>query len=243
MTVGGAGGTSVGARKAGLRPVLMVDYWEDAVKTYKHNFPTATVLHADVTEFCHRRERDDEFKVDCLHISPPCPEFSPANTSANKGEGKDFNVLFSVHTLVKKSRPRMITLEQTFGILHKRWEQVMAALIRMFSDLGYSVSWQQVYLQQYGLCQTRKRLIIIASWLVIIVKYVQNVDHKLAQERRFQRCLNLHIQNLVGTRNASTCRKQSLIGLLKQRDKLVGCRTTNLWNTDAVSISHGTRPV
>lgn len=56
-----------------------------------------------------------------------------------------------------------MTLEQTFGITHEKHIGHFWALIRDFTDLGYSVRWSIVRLCTWGSPQDRKRLILIAA--------------------------------------------------------------------------------
>lgn len=102
-------------------------------------------------------------RVDVLHLSPPCQFFSPAHTREGQNDQENIDALYSCMELVRKCTPRIITLEQTFGITHDRHSQHFWGLIAQFTDLGYSVRWKVVRLCSWGSFQDRKRLIIIAS--------------------------------------------------------------------------------
>ena len=65
--------------------------------------------------------------------------------------------------VLQKFRPRIFTLEQTFGILHPRFRPYFNSLIRGFTSQNYSVRWKVVHLSNWGLPQPRKRLIMIGS--------------------------------------------------------------------------------
>ncbi|KAI8259960.1 Modification methylase HphIA [Colletotrichum sp. SAR11_239] len=66
-------------------------------------------------------------------------------------------------SLVERLRPRIFTLEQTFGILQGCHDPFFCSLVGGFTDYGYSVTWKIVHLQTWGLPQTRKRLIMIGA--------------------------------------------------------------------------------
>jgi len=73
--------------------------------------------------------------------------------------------LFAVSELIKLCRPRIVTLEETDGLVRKKdSRQYFNALINMLTSLNFSVRWAILPLVEYGLPQTRKRLIVIASW-------------------------------------------------------------------------------
>ena len=107
--------------------------------------------------------RYSNIKADILHISPPCQYFSPAHTRNAAHDDENIFALFSCCELVKKTKPRLITLEQTFGMVHERHSIYFNALLNDFTRLGYSVRWKIVKLCTWGLPQDRKRLIIIAA--------------------------------------------------------------------------------
>lgn len=61
-------------------------------------------------------------------------------------------------------RPRIATLEQTYGIAcTAKHHDYYRALIGMMTHLNYSVRWKVVKLQDWGLAQRRRRLVVIAA--------------------------------------------------------------------------------
>jgi DNA (cytosine-5)-methyltransferase 1 len=150
-----------GAVMAGLKVRWGFDFNEHAGRTWRYNFADAEHFEMAAHEFAVLGY--SRLVVDILHLSPPCQVFSPVHTRPGQHDEKNFASLFAVQELIKKTRPRMATLEQTFGILHNKFITAFRALVRMFTDLGYSVSWQVVKFQDWGLAQSRRRLIIIAA--------------------------------------------------------------------------------
>ncbi|KAJ6786980.1 hypothetical protein PWT90_04113 [Aphanocladium album] len=101
--------------------------------------------------------------VDILHLSPPCQVWSPAHTHDGPNDAANEEALYTCRGLISHSRPRLITLEQTFGITWAQHLKHFWALIGDFTDLGYSVRWSIIRLCTWGSPQDRKRLIMIAS--------------------------------------------------------------------------------
>lgn len=130
--------------------------------TWTNNFPAAEAHCCEVNEILALDET--AVAVDILHLSPPCQVFSPVHTVAGKDDDTNFASLFGLHEVVKRAKPRIATLEQTFGILHRRFRHAFNSLIHMFTCLGFNVSWRIVKFEKYGLATMRKRLIIIAAW-------------------------------------------------------------------------------
>ena len=157
----GAGGASRGIERAGLHLLYSLDHWEPAASSLRLNFPKTDVYECDVTDFI--KDPTIRYTTDILHLSPPCQFWSPAHTVAGKNDEANIDVLFSCEHLIKKLRPRLFTVEQTFGIVHSRFSEYFATLIHGFTCSGYSVRWKVVVLANYGVPQSRKRLIMIGS--------------------------------------------------------------------------------
>ncbi|KAI9786460.1 MAG: hypothetical protein M1839_006920 [Geoglossum umbratile] len=156
----GAGGTSRGAKMAGLRVEWGFDFAENPISSYQSNFFGAHAYHASADLFTQLQ--DDDHKVDILHISPPCQPFSPAHTVDGKDDETNEASFFGAPEIIKKTRPRIVTLEQTSGLVERR-DRWFTAMIHSIAELGFSVRWKVVNLADYGLPQARKRLILIAS--------------------------------------------------------------------------------
>lgn len=157
----GAGGVSSGAKQAGLKIAWGLERDNDAAQSFNQNFPEAVCEMCSVEQFIQFPAA--EYHVDVMHISPPCPSFSPMQTRP----GKDFEekqvVILSVEELVKRIQPRIVTMEETFGLLFERNFDFFATVVRSLNDFGYSVRWKILNLRHYGAPQPRRRLIIIAA--------------------------------------------------------------------------------
>jgi DNA (cytosine-5)-methyltransferase 1 len=151
----GAGGTTRGAAMAGLRVKWGFDFWEHACATWGANFPYATCYYLAAHQFVEvarqatRDEKQDIMKVDIVHLSPPCQYFSPAHTINGADDEMNIASLFAVQEVIEVARPRIVTLEQTFGIVSVRFRYYFAALIQMFTSHDFSVRWAIVPLAQW----------------------------------------------------------------------------------------------
>ena len=67
--------------------------------------------------------------------------------------------LFGVQSVIEVARPRVVTLEQTYGIVGARFRVFFNALVQMFTVLGFSVRWAIVGLTQWVSC-----LLIYRIW-------------------------------------------------------------------------------
>src|SRR5690606_29302335 len=117
----GAGGSSRGAVKAGLFPRYAVDHWYAACYTYRSN-----LRHTELFKMSADRViATTTLKMlitDVLHLSPPCQVFSPAHTIPSQARDEaNLASLFSCESLLVKAKPRIFTLEQTFGLMMDRF--------------------------------------------------------------------------------------------------------------------------
>jgi DNA (cytosine-5)-methyltransferase 1 len=151
----GAGGTTRGAAMAGLRVVWGFDHWNQACSTWRANFPYATCYELTSQRFIvttqgSKFRKPVDVKVDVLHLSPPCQYFSPAHTVNCPNDEMNIASLFAVGAVIKAARPRIVTLEQTFGIVATRFYRYFNSLIHMFTALNFSVRWAVVPLAQWA---------------------------------------------------------------------------------------------
>ncbi|KAI4179344.1 MAG: hypothetical protein LQ346_007216, partial [Caloplaca aetnensis] len=110
----GAGGMSRAAHQAGLHIKYAFDCNKHACTTYALNFPQADLHCLWAHDFV---QQNNDCKVDIAHLSPPCQFFSDAHTVAGKDDEMNTASLFAVGEIINKSKPRVVTLEQTFGIV------------------------------------------------------------------------------------------------------------------------------
>lgn len=156
----GAGGMSRGAVNAGLRIDWGFDFWETACQTYAMNFFGTPIYNVWANEFADGK---GHFKVDICHLSPPCQFFSDAHTIQGKDDDMNTASLFAIFNLLEKAKPRVVTLEQTSGLI-RRHPIFFNAVVNMFTARGFSVRWRVMNCADFGLPQRRMRLFIIASW-------------------------------------------------------------------------------
>jgi len=159
----GGGGTSRGAKGAGLRVDWGFDFNSAAMDTFQRNFWGARRENIAAHDFATIITED--FMVDILHLSPPCQTFSQIHVHQGKDDEMNEATFFAVEEIVRKVKPRIVTMEETFGLTGNpeklRW---FHALIQVFTKLGFSVRWKVFNLRDFGLPQPRRRLFVTASW-------------------------------------------------------------------------------
>lgn len=158
----GAGGFTTGAKMAGIRVERAVDHWARCNLTYKENHPEVELFESDIMVHVNDLTIPNP-PVDIVHLSPPCQTWSPAHTCIGKNDPANIAALSACQHIVEMRRPRMITFEQTFGIIQERHLPYFNALVQSLTRYGYSLAWKVIPLVDFGLAQARKRLIMIGT--------------------------------------------------------------------------------
>ncbi|KAF3906816.1 hypothetical protein AA313_de0200171 [Arthrobotrys entomopaga] len=170
----GCGGASCGARmargkKAQFKISYGMDNWEDAVKSYAANFGENRAIRADICDFAadptNFNMPASRLHTDVIHLSCPCQYFSPVHTIPGKDDEKNEVASLVVDRLLNVVRPRIVTMEQTFGISStKKFKDHFAIVINQFVRNNFSVRWAVKDATDYSAASARRRLIVIASW-------------------------------------------------------------------------------
>ncbi|KAI4702103.1 hypothetical protein J4E81_002465 [Alternaria sp. BMP 2799] len=160
----GAGGASQGAAQAGYYVQWGLDNDERALAAYRLNHPGAYAWKMNAHDFPPKGISKESWKVDVLHLSPPCCYWSPAHTHDGPKDQENYEAIYTVGPILNKVKPRVATLEQTFGLAtHEQHKRNFRMLLYDIGKAGYDVRYKIQDLSQFGLVQKRKRLLIIAA--------------------------------------------------------------------------------
>lgn len=165
----GAGGCSLGFKRAGFDILTALDHDVAACKTYQRNFPETEVRVADINLIDWREllENKDlrEGELDMLIGGPPCQGFSTA--------GKRFwddprnHLLKSYVKALEIIKPKWFLMENVEGLLTTKKGEYILNAIEAFIGLGYRIRLEKVYSHEYGVPQRRKRVVIVGNRLGI----------------------------------------------------------------------------
>lgn len=149
----GGGGVDIGAMAAGLQPLWGIEY-DDAIAAVARRNLGDHVITADILTV----DPATLPRVDVLHASPPCPNFSVAKFGGEEGPN-DIALASKVVEFIEDLLPGVFTLENVIAYCNsKSWAMIEDALY----GAGYWVHWDHVNAADYGVPQTRKRMIVRA---------------------------------------------------------------------------------
>ena len=169
----GCGGMDLGFSKAGFETVWANDNFGDAVETYKKNIGDEIVME-DIEKVDIKSIPDADVVIGGF----PCQGFSIANMKRKVEDER--NVLYKYFVkIVKEKKPKFFVAENVKGILSIGQGSVIKKIVKDFESVGYKVRYHLFNTADYGVPQTRQRVIIlgIRSDLKIDLPFPPNPTH------------------------------------------------------------------
>lgn len=163
----GAGGWTLGLKRAGWIHKGAVDNDVHALETYQANHGSAGVVAADVKKL---RIADlvaaiGTESVDAIVASPPCQGFSSAGP--RRVGDPDDNLCDSVARIAKGLHAKLVVIENVAGMVSKKdstGRRIIDNFVNKLRRFGYDdVDWKLLRAQEFGVPQTRTRLILVAT--------------------------------------------------------------------------------
>lgn len=153
----GAGGLDLGLIQSGHTVVWANDFDADCVSTYRHNIGDHIVLGS--IEDISSSEIPD---VDVVVGGFPCQGFSQANMLRFEDDERN-RLYLEFRRVVEDKRPQWFLAENVRGILSLGGGQAIERIKRDFSNAGYRVQVRLFNTADYGVPQTRLRVIIAGT--------------------------------------------------------------------------------
>lgn len=155
----GCGGMSLGFEMAGFQPILAIDNWSDALRTYQVNNPGVPVLEADLMSLEVEAVARDCPRPTMIIGGPPCQGFS---ISGKRDPNDPRNILYqSFVNFVDLLRPKFFVMENVPNMASMGEGVILRAAVEEFEALGYKVSSQTLLASDFGVPQNRRRLFVV----------------------------------------------------------------------------------
>lgn len=172
----GCGGLSLGFHNAGFDVIGFVELQGDFHVTYKKNFPNSLLLGTDVRNVSNKEVENwlDAFgEIDILFGGPPCQGFSLAG---KRDVFDPRNQLYKEFARIASIlKPKTILLENVRLLTSmKTADGIYAAedIVKSFENAGYRMTYKVVNAKDYGVPQSRERVIFIGIRIGITDKTI-----------------------------------------------------------------------
>jgi DNA (cytosine-5)-methyltransferase 1 len=168
----GAGGLDLGFADAGFEIGFAADNMAAAIETHKRNFPDTTAEVIDLATTCPNTvvERIKAAIQPGTTIGviggPPCQGFSRSNPQSVANDPRNklithyCDIIFKLQTVFTVS---FFVFENVLGIKDKKHAELYSNFLSVLEAHGFTIFEKIVHAVDYGVPQTRKRVIVLGS--------------------------------------------------------------------------------
>lgn len=160
----GIGGLSYGMKNAGFQIIAGFDIDHTCRYAYETN-TGGKFISRDITTVT-KDDICEKYSAEAIKVLAGCAPCQPFSSYAFKNKSKDpnkYDLLYEFGRLVKAVYPDIITMENVPAIRSFHLKPVLSDFIDLLKNAGYHVWCDVVYCPDYGIPQTRKRLVVLAS--------------------------------------------------------------------------------
>lgn len=160
MDLGFLGGFTSLNKKYNRNPFEIVwanELNEAACRTYKKNIGNH-IHQGDIWEMIGKIPNTADVVIGGF----PCQDISVNGKGAGVG-GKRSGLYRAMVEVVAKTKPKIFIAENVKGLLMKHHKNALKTVVSDFESLGYKVTYQLYHAAEFGVAQTRERVIIVGT--------------------------------------------------------------------------------
>ena len=178
----GAGGLALGLEEAGFQSSGLVELDKYACQTLRKNRPNWNVIEKDIIAVAEQGIK--EFvdiplgELDLLSGGYPCQAFSYAGKKMGLSDARG-TMFYYYAQILKQLLPKMFLAENVRGLVNHDNGRTLALMLKVFSDIGYTVKWQVLRALDYDVAQKRERIVLVGIRNDLVEKY--NLGYCLPQ--------------------------------------------------------------
>ncbi len=152
----GIGGFRLGFEKLGCKCVFSSEINESCRKIYKMNYGDEPF--GDITKIDARFIPD----FDILCAGFPCQPFSICGKKRGFEDTRG-TLFFDICRIIKEKSPSVVFLENVKHLIHHDGGKTFKTIIDSLENLGYNISYKILNSKDFGVAQSRERIIIIGT--------------------------------------------------------------------------------
>ena len=162
----GCGGLTQGMHEAGFQTKVAIELEPNATRTYKLNHPNTAIIEKDI-RIVKSSEIRKHLNGQVIHLlagCPPCQGFSSVRRLNKKKSVRDKrnNLVTEYFRLVKELKPLTIMMENVPGL---KDYYLFKQIVKELEKLGYNPKIAILNVKEYGVPQSRRRLVMVGSLL------------------------------------------------------------------------------
>ncbi len=170
----GAGGLALGLEEAGFHSKGLVEIDKYACQTLRKNRPNLNVIEKDIIEVAEQGIRNfvdiPKGELDLLSGGYPCQAFSYAGKKMGLSDARG-TMFYYYAQILKQLLPKMFLAENVRGLLNHDDGRTFSLMLKVFSDIGYTVKWKVLRALDYDVAQKRERLVMTGIRNDLVEKY------------------------------------------------------------------------
>lgn len=151
----GIGGIRIGFEDKNTKCIFSSEWDKYAAKTYLANF--GEVPEGDITQI----DENDIPDHDILLAGFPCQPFSNIGKREGFAHETQGTLVFDILRILKAKNPKMFMLENVKGLLTNDRGRTFKIIMKNLKELNYSVFYEVLDAQNFGLAQRRERVVIV----------------------------------------------------------------------------------
>lgn len=159
----GCGGLSYGFRKEGFHVSRGYDIDDSCRYPFEEN-NDAPLRHLDIAALTSD-ELKQAFRKDAPRVLVGCAPCQPFSKYSQRSKSSHWQLIQEFSRLVTETKPHVLSMENVPPLVTFQGGSVFKRFVRNLKRAQYEVNWDILYGPNFGLPQTRSRLVLIASRL------------------------------------------------------------------------------
>lgn len=173
----GAGGLALGLEQAGFKSKGLVEFDKYACQTLRKNRPYWNVIEKDIIDVAEEGIKNfvnvPIGELDLLSGGYPCQAFSYAGKKMGLSDARG-TMFYYYAQILKQLLPKMFLAENVKGLVNHDNGRTLALMLKVFSDIGYTVKWKVLRALDYDVAQKRERIVLVGIRNDLVEKFESN---------------------------------------------------------------------